>query len=510
MIRRPWSVATTVLPLLGLSGPAACGSGEQAGAASGNGSSSGSDGGGANGSGASSTGAGSSSSGGSGSGGVGSDGSGSGAATPIGGSASGSSGTGPSPGSSGADSGTASSGSGPSGSDGSSGGTGSSSGSGVDGASGGSSSSGSGSGASSGRDAGPNATSTATRPQLTDAQAASNTVLAYLAQAGTIGSLVTDNWNPTTGLGDASKFTASFTVAADGSGTHTTVQAAIDAATGSSRVYILVEPGAYREVVCVKTTAPPITLYGTSTDATKVVIVFNNQASSGGITTANPCSTSTSGTSATATVMAFANGFQAKNLTISNDFASPTGTYQAVALMTQADQIVLENVRLHGYQDTFFMHTSAVTTVARVYVKNSFIEGDTDFVFGRATAVMDGCTINYLSSRKQSGTILAPSTDPRNSYGFLVFASNLTSDAGTTANSVYLGRAWDNGVAAGGYVPGTSPNGQAVIAESALAVDIRMADPWAVAATSGRAFSSTGANANRLYEYRNSGPGAAP
>ena len=532
MMRRRWLVTVAGLVVAGTCGPLACSSGDQGNSGFSNGggggstSSGGSNGGGSNGGGSngggsggassSGSGGGASSNGGASSGGASSSGSGNGSsgagssgAGSSGGSTSGSgSGSGGSGGSSGGSSGASSSGA----SSGSSGGGSTSSSGGADGGgssgSGGSSSGGS-SGSSSGVDAGPNATSTATRPQLTDTQAASDTILKYLAQAGTIGSLVTDNWNPTAGLGNASGFTPNFTVAADGSGTHTTVQAALNAATGSSRVYILVKPGTYREVVCVKSGSPPITLYSTNTDATQTTIVFNNEAAS--IGTANPCSTSTTGTFATATVMVNANAFQAKNLTMSNDFAPTSGTAQAVALMTMADQIVLENVRLHGYQDTFFMHTTATTTVQRVYVKNSFIEGDTDFIFGRATAVLDGCTINYLSNRKQGGTIVAPSTDPNNNYGFLVFGSNLISDSGTTASSVYLGRAWDNGVAsASAYVPGTSPNGQALISESALAIDIRMGSPWAAAATSSRPFASTGANANRLYEYRNSGPGAAP
>jgi pectinesterase len=143
-----------------------------------------------------------------------------------------------------------------------------------------------------------------------------------------------------------------------------------------------------------------------------------------------------------------------------------------------------------------------------VYVKNSFVQGDTDFIFGRATAVFDGGTINYVTSRRGGGgTIVAPSTDPRNTFGFLVTGVDVT-QTGTLTNSVYLGRAWDNGVSsASAYVAGTSPNGQALVSESALGAFIRTADPWAAAATSGRPFSDTG---NRLYEYRNSGPGAAP
>jgi pectinesterase len=383
------------------------------------------------------------------------------------------------------------------------------------GGSGGGSSSSSSSSSGGGVDAGPVATSTATRPQLTDSQAASDTILNYLAQAGTIGALVTDNWNPTAGLGDATTFTPNFTVASDGTGTHTTVQAAITAAagvSGAARVFIQVKPGTYRELVCIRAGSTPITLFSTNTDATQTVIVFNNFAG-GPPTPANPCNPSTGttlGTFSSATLMAFANGFQAKNLTISNDYAATaSGTgQQAVALMTQADKVVLENVRVLSFQDTLFFHTSAVTTVSRVYMKNSFVQGDTDFIFGRATAVLDGGTINYVSSRRGgSGTIVAPSTDPHNTYGFLVFGVNFT-QSGTLTNSVYLGRAWDNGVAsAAAYVAGTSPNGQALVSESALGGHIRTVDPWAAAATSARPFSATG---NRLFEYRNSGAGAAP
>jgi pectinesterase len=363
-------------------------------------------------------------------------------------------------------------------------------------------------------DAGPVVAGTATRPQLSDAQAANDTILKYLAQAGTIGSLVTDAWNPIAGLGLATGFTPHFTVAADGSGTHMTVQAAITAAgtvAGASRVYIEVKPGMYKELVCVSAGSPPITLYSTNTDASQTVIAFDefagNDASTGN--PCNPSTSSTTGTFSSATFMAFADGFQAKNLTIANDYpATSSGSgQQAVALMTEADSIILENVRVLGFQDTLFLHTSSTSKVARVYIKSSYIEGDTDFIFGRATLVVDGGTINYVTSRRAGGgTVVAPSTDPGNSYGFLLTGVNFT-QTGALNNSVYLGRAWDNGVAsAAAYVVGTSPNGQAVIAESSLGAFIRTADPWETAATSQRPFSTTG---NRLFEYRNSGPGAA-
>jgi pectinesterase len=335
------------------------------------------------------------------------------------------------------------------------------------------------------------AVSTATRPQLTATQATSDTILRYLAQTGTLGALTTDNWNPTAGLGDPAAFPGDLVVAADGSGTHRTVQAALTAATGTARRYILVRPGTYPEKVAINT-ATPITIYGTG-PATQVTIVAAQSANDAG------------GTAQSATMTVRNNNFQMMNLTVSNDFATPaTGTnIQAVALYTTGDRIVMQNVRLHGFQDTLYIDSPSATTVARVYIKGGFIEGDTDFIFGRSTTVIDGSTINYLSSRKGtgSGVHLAPSTSVANNYGFLVVSSTFTGDAAAPANRISLGRSWDQSSTT------PTPNGQAVVRDSILGAHINRSAPWAAAATSGRAFSATG---NRFFEYCNSGPGAAP
>ena len=163
--------------------------------------------------------------------------------------------------------------------------------------------------------------STATRPQLSDAQAANYTVAKYLANG-------TDNWSPTAVLGAMNAIAPAFTVAKDGSGSHTTVQAALSAATGSSRQYILVKPGEYRETVTYQG-ATPVTLYGTDSDASKVVIVGNKSSGTAG------------GTGASATFTVKSAAFQVANLTISNDFATPASgsDLQAVALYTTSDKI---------------------------------------------------------------------------------------------------------------------------------------------------------------------------
>ena len=355
----------------------------------------------------------------------------------------------------------------------------------------------------------PDYTGSATRPQLTDAAAACYTIKNYLAQAGTIGSLVRDDWDPS-----ATPLTVpagpTYTVDAGGGGTHTTVQAAITAALASgstSRVYILVKPGTYRELVCVKpasgVTAIPVTLYGADSDASKVKIVYNN--GSGATVTSentNPCSTpsgTTHGTSDSSTVIVSTRGFQAVNLTIANDFAEPSGqsAVQAPAMTAQADQLVFQNVRFLGNQDTLQLKSGNVTTVTRFYFKSCYVEGDVDFIFGRGTTVFDGCTIKYLTARKSGSTIFAPSTEGSHAFGTLVIGSQIGSASGT--NSTYLGRAWDDS-------SGTSPNGQVVIRESTLDASIRSTAPWTTS-TQGRVFSASG---NRMYEYKNTGAGAAP
>ena len=330
--------------------------------------------------------------------------------------------------------------------------------------------------------------STSTRPQLTSTEAVNFTVGTYLARSGPFASPTTDNWDPTAGLGDASSLTPNFTVAADGSGTHTTVQAALGAATGSARRYILVKPGTYREQVSYSGTTP-VTIYGEGTDATQVVIIHNMSAAQG----------------ASQTFAVRSSGFQIMNMTISNDFPTPaSGTnIQALALQTTGDKIVLQNVRLHGFQDTVQLQSPSATTIARVYIKNSYIEGDTDYIFGNATVVIDGSEIHYLSSRRGAGAgvILAPSTSVDNSLGFLLIRCDFTADAMAPTNTNHLGRSWDSS----GTTP--TPNGQAVIRESSIGAYINRTAPWTAAATTGRPYSATG---NRFNEYCNSGPGAGP
>ncbi|HEY1093930.1 MAG TPA: pectinesterase family protein [Glycomyces sp.] len=280
---------------------------------------------------------------------------------------------------------------------------------------------------------------------------------------------------------------ADFVVAPDGSGTHTTVQAAINAAPSGST--ILVKRGTYKGNVTVPSSKTGITLVGETGNAADVVIHDNRCAS---------CSNGnggTWGTSGSASVLLQGANFTAEDLTFANTYdEAANGNSQAVAVKVQGDRMVFDNVRFLGNQDTLLTDSPSATTVSRQYFHDCYVEGDVDFIFGRGTAVFDGCRIHSLNrgSTTNNGYIVAPSTEITNPYGMLFYQCELTSNAPN--NSVYLGRPWP----AGGS---TTARGQVLYRQTVMGAHIRTAEPWSD--MSGLAWEDA-----RLREYQNTGPGA--
>ena len=284
------------------------------------------------------------------------------------------------------------------------------------------------------------------------------------------------------------------TVAADGSGDFTGIQAAVDAVpSGNSGPFtIKVRPGVYRGQVIVPADKPGIVLRGQGADPTQVVIV-DDRANG----TARPDG-GTWGTSGSASVTISGAGFSARNLTFANDFdeaAHPEITSkQAVAVLTRADRVAFDNVRFLGNQDTLYVNTPDAATFSRVYLRKCYVEGDVDFIFGRATAVFDRCEIRSLNrgSTTNNGYVTAASTSIANPHGFLSVKSKLTSDA--PAGTVFLGRPWH---------PSNDPDAiaQTVIRDSTLGAHIAAA-PWTD-------FGTWSWRDARYAEFHNRGPGAA-
>ncbi|WP_041836914.1 pectinesterase family protein [Actinosynnema mirum] len=259
------------------------------------------------------------------------------------------------------------------------------------------------------------------------------------------------------------------TVAADGTGTYRKVQDAVNAApsNSSARTVITVKAGTYREVVTVPADKPNITLRGLGSGPSGTVIVYNNSAY-------------THGTSNSASFFARGAGFVAENLTISNDLdesSVPSGA-QAVALQTNADRIVLRNVRLLGDQDTFL-----VNDATRAYVVDSYVEGTVDFVFGGGTVVFHRTTVH--EKRSGGGPITAASTGAGKKYGFLFYRSTIT---GAADDVTQLGRPW-------------RPDAQVLYRESTLSATVRTSEPWTD-------MSDNSWRNARFLEYRNTGSGA--
>lgn len=280
---------------------------------------------------------------------------------------------------------------------------------------------------------------------------------------------------------------ADLTVAPDGSGDMLTIAEALAAATGTEPFVIGIRPGTYPESFTI--TRPNLTLLGAGAAPGDVVITDDKSAG-----TLKPDGTPY-GTTGSATVTVRANDVTARNLTIENAYVETgTGNEQAVALKTQGDRLVFDAVRLLGDQDTLYADSPAPGVLARSYYVNSYVEGDVDFVFGRGTAVFDRSTL-FASTRQNpsnNGYLTAASTDISLPYGFLITDSTVLSDA--PPKSFHLGRPWQ---------PSGDPSAiaQVVIRDTVLPEAIKDA-PWTDMTST---FSWRDA---RLFEYRNSGPGA--
>ncbi|MFF8275026.1 pectinesterase family protein [Streptomyces lateritius] len=318
-----------------------------------------------------------------------------------------------------------------------------------------------------------------------------------LDKAADVPALLKSGAGPRASIGTASASAATaaattLTVAQDGSGQYRTVQAAVNAVpvNNPSRVVVQVKPGTYRETVKVPSNKPHVTIQGTGAGRKDTVIVFGNAAGM-----RKPDGSGTYGTPGSATVSVQSDDSQLRNLTVTNDFDEASHqdiANQAVALLTSADRIVLDGVIVNGDQDTLEMETAAKDKLGRVYVTNSYITGNVDFVFGRATAVIDRSVITLKKrwNGTSAGYITAPST-PAGRKGILINRSTVNGDV--AAGSFFLGRNWHPG-------GDTTVDPQATVRNSTLSAAIKTT-PW----TDMGGFSWKD---DRFAEYRNTGPGA--
>ncbi len=188
------------------------------------------------------------------------------------------------------------------------------------------------------------------------------------------------------------------------------------------RKVIFVKAGTYKEKLIVPSWLTNIEICGEGPDRT--IITYDDHAN-----IRRPETGKAMGTFRTYTMKIEGSGITLKNLTIENN-AARLG--QAVALHTEGDRLVFVNCRFLGHQDTIYTGAGAT----RLWFKDCYIEGTTDFIFGPSTAWFEECTIHS----KQNSYITAASTPQGQPYGYIFHRCTLTADAGV--DKVYLGRPW--------------------------------------------------------------------
>jgi pectinesterase len=160
------------------------------------------------------------------------------------------------------------------------------------------------------------------------------------------------------------------------------------------------------------------------------------------------------GTAGCASLIVTAPDFAASNLTIENTFdyigeisrATPTlppiggNGAQGVALMLtgNADRSRIDNVDIHGHQDTLYVDAG------RSRFGDCTISGSVDFIFGAGQCLIERCIVlsRFRPGKERQGYVVAPSTSRDKEFGIVLRDCRLTREPQVPASSVALGRPW--------------------------------------------------------------------
>ena len=227
-------------------------------------------------------------------------------------------------------------------------------------------------------------------------------------------------------------------VSRDGTGEFRNVAEAIEVCRAFMEYHkvIFVKKGTYKEKLAVPQWLTNIEICGEDRDHT--IITWDDHAnirtypSEGGELGFSPSGRSGGvpiGTFRTFTLKIQGSHITLKNITIENN-AARLG--QAVALHTEGDCLTFVNCRFLGHQDTIYTGNAKT----RLYFKDCYIEGTTDFIFGPSTAWFENCDIFC----KANSYITAASTPKDVPFGYIFNHCRITT--APDVDKVYLGRPW--------------------------------------------------------------------
>lgn len=226
-------------------------------------------------------------------------------------------------------------------------------------------------------------------------------------------------------------------VSQDGTGDYATVQEAFDAVPEhfeGGRWIIRIRPGRYYEKLRLAAGKDHVVLQGEDPQTT--VLWYDDYSGS-----------DTQGIKQSTTIDA--DDFTAVNITFLNphqnirEIPGENKHSQATALMLNGDRLAFYNCRMVGNQDTFWGRGEG-----RVYVKDCYVEGNVDYIYGASVMVFDHCEI---FSNQHDSYITAASTMPESKFGITFLDCWLTAKEpgqpdhdGVPFENFYLGRPWHN------------------------------------------------------------------
>ncbi|CAH9077065.1 unnamed protein product [Cuscuta europaea] len=227
---------------------------------------------------------------------------------------------------------------------------------------------------------------------------------------------------------EAPKQPANATVAKDGSGNFTTINAALAAIPEKyeGRYVIFVKEGIYEENVVVTKKMVNLTIYGVGS---KKTIVTGSKNYVDGVSTYQ-----------TATFAVMGDGFLGQSIGFRNT-AGPE-KHQAVALRVQADRAIFLSCRMEAYQDTLYVQAH------RQFYRGCYITGTVDFIFGNAAAVFQNCMIYARKPMENQQNIVTAQgrTDKRQTTGIVLQNCKILADDTLEPEKAktksYLGRPW--------------------------------------------------------------------
>ncbi len=232
-----------------------------------------------------------------------------------------------------------------------------------------------------------------------------------------------------------------------------TIQEAVDSIqaepTYLNKATISISPGVYEETVVVD--KPYVVFKNYENDKADDVVITYDKAN-GHIDSSKSFGTEKT---ATVTIGRNATGFYAENITFQNSYNlndDDKAQVQAVALVSLADKVSFDNCRFIGRQDTLYLKGASKgqdvygeADYARVYLKQCYIEGTVDYIFGDATAYFDSCKLNAVKSNSQDHFTAANTT--LFNLGYVFNNCIFTSDKAYTQDDkekIDLARPWQS------------------------------------------------------------------